>query len=275
MFHSKGRKEMNAEGAARDSLGGPSGQTEIDQLSCEHASRDSSMLDCMVAAAWRKGALRYSILSTNLAHSSCLGELSFAALSLSRETLMAFVQRNSPPGTVLPESNRPPSTNLPDMPGESDTDRSLWSARSRHQFGLFLAGAGFCVMSALVTRRALLRRYIATTPPFYQPNSQPRHVNGPAEAAQALGLATLNVTSFAIMATGGTLWALDISNLAEMRRKMRGGLGIDGADDSDRETEEKLEEWLAAVLSRKHEEEGKKTASDVQQTTKPEHGASR
>ncbi|KAL9062465.1 MAG: hypothetical protein Q9157_008899 [Trypethelium eluteriae] len=130
-------------------------------------------------------------------------------------------------------------------------------------------------MSALVTRRALLRRYIATIPPFYQPNSQPRHVNGSAEAAQALGLATLNVTSFAIMATGGTLWALDISNLAEMRRKMRGGLGIDESDNSDQEAEEKLEEWLAVILSRKQEEDGKKAASDVQQKKKPEQESSR
>ena len=164
---------------------------------------------------------------------------------------------------------------MPDMSAKDSTDRSFTSARSRRQLGFFLAGAGFCVMSVLVTRRALVRRYKAMIPPFYHPNSQPRHVNGAAEATQALGLASLNVCSFAVMATGGTLWAFDIANLEELRRKIRGGLGADGSGKTEREAEEEMEEWLAAVLSRKEEKERRKTAADAKRNTTNERGASR
>ena len=163
---------------------------------------------------------------------------------------------------------------MPEQPAEPSPDRSIFSARSRSQFGLFLAGAGFFVMSTLVTRRALLRRYKATIPPFYHPNSQPRHVNGAADAAQALGLASLNVSSFALMGTGGILWAFDVSSMEDLRGRVRGGLGIDGTGKSEKEAEEEIEEWLATVLSRKDEKEKKKATAEMQQDKTSNSGAS-
>ena len=56
-----------------------------------------------------------------------------------------------------------------------------------------------------------------------------------------------------MMAVGGTLWAADISNMDDARRKVRGGLGFDGSGRDAKDAEEEFEEWLATVLSRKEE----------------------
>lgn len=50
-------------------------------------------------------------------------------------------------------------------------------------------------------------------------------------------------------------WALDISGLDDMRRLVRGGLGVDGSGRDESEVEEEWEEWLAGVLERKKEKE--------------------
>jgi len=54
-----------------------------------------------------------------------------------------------------------------------------------------------------------------------------------------------------MMMTGGALWAFDISTMDDLRRKIRGGLGIDGTGRSERQAEEDFEEWLAETLARK------------------------
>ncbi|KAI9778272.1 MAG: hypothetical protein M1839_008296 [Geoglossum umbratile] len=131
--------------------------------------------------------------------------------------------------------------------------------RSRKQFGLFLAGAGFVALSTLITRRSLVRRYKSSIPTFYQPNNRPNSVNGAMEAFEALNIATINVTSFAVMATGGMLYAFDISSLADLRRKVRGGLGVDGTE---KDAEEEFEGWLASVLARKREKDIRKELTD-------------
>lgn len=61
-----------------------------------------------------------------------------------------------------------------------------------------------------------------------------------------------------MMMGGGLLWALDISGLEDMRRMVRGRLGVDGVARSERDVEEELEEWLAGVLKRKDEKEKRK-----------------
>ena len=71
------------------------------------------------------------------------------------------------------------------------------------------------------------------------------------EAVEALNVATVNVLSLAMLATGGALWYFDISSVEDARNKVRGGLGIDGTGRTEAEAEEDFEEWLATVLSRK------------------------
>lgn len=76
---------------------------------------------------------------------------------------------------------------------------------------------------------------------------------------EALSLATANLAGFAMMMVGGVGWAADISGVEELRRKVRGGLGVDGSGRSERDVEEEFEEWVAGVLERKErKEEGRR-----------------
>jgi hypothetical protein len=88
-----------------------------------------------------------------------------------------------------------------------------------------------------------------TVPRFYSPNTQVREVDGGMEALEALSIATINVFSLSMMATGGLLWAFDISNVDDMRRKVRKNMGLEGGQ-PDSEAEKEIEEWLATVLGR-------------------------
>jgi hypothetical protein len=54
-----------------------------------------------------------------------------------------------------------------------------------------------------------------------------------------------------MMAAGGTMWYLDINSMADARRVLRGGLGVDGTGKSEKDAEEDFEEWMATVLARK------------------------
>jgi len=131
------------------------------------------------------------------------------------------------------------------------------------QLGLFFAGAAFFGYAQVITRRSLVRRYKATVPQFYQPSNKSNgEVNGALEAVEALSVATVNVLSAGMMFTGGALWAFDISSLEDMRRKIRGGLGIDGSPGRENAAEEEMEEWLATVLARKDEKEKRKAADE-------------
>jgi len=53
------------------------------------------------------------------------------------------------------------------------------------------------------------------------------------------------------MATGGALWYFDIASMEDLRRSIRGGMGVDGTGRTEEEAEQEMEEWLATVLSRK------------------------
>jgi len=78
------------------------------------------------------------------------------------------------------------------------------------------------------------------------------------EAVEALNIATINVLSLAVMSTGGILWYLDINSMDDARRKLRGGLGVDGTGRDEKQAEEEFEEWMATTLSRKEaKEQGK------------------
>lgn len=78
------------------------------------------------------------------------------------------------------------------------------------------------------------------------------------EAVEALNIATINVLSLAVMSTGGMLWYFDINSMDDARRKLRGGLGVDGTGRDEKQVEEELEEWMATVLSRKEAKEQSK-----------------
>ncbi|MCJ1356698.1 MAG: hypothetical protein MMC33_006693 [Icmadophila ericetorum] len=155
----------------------------------------------------------------------------------------------------LPQSASPPNSHYPER-----QQRSIFDPRSRRQLTLFLAGSTFTTLSILLTRRSLVKRRLAIYPTFYHPSNAPptRQINSGLEAFEALGLATLNVASVTMMMVGGGLWAADISSMEEMRKKVRGAIGVEGQNEE--KAEEEFEEWLAMVLERKEKKErrGKK-----------------
>jgi len=161
---------------------------------------------------------------------------------------MAFIQQTTMPA----DPTTPFTSTAPVTPATPVTaNSSFFSRRSARQLGLFFAGAGFVGLSSIITRRSLVRRYKATMPKFYQQSNRPHEVNGAVEAFEALNIATINVISVGMMLTGGALWALDISSVEDMRREVRGGIGVDAGGRTDKEAEEEIEEWLASVFARK------------------------
>lgn len=79
-------------------------------------------------------------------------------------------------------------------------------------------------------------------------------INGRLDAYEALSIATINVISFAVMMTGGTLWAFDISSMDELRQKVSrrklelDGIGRTGKDEA---AEEEWKEFLGKALNKK------------------------
>jgi len=170
---------------------------------------------------------------------------------------MAFLQ----PGimTDSPRPSKPAATSF--------AESSFFSQRARRQLGLFCAGAGFFAITSLITRRSIVRRYKATVPKFYHPSNKSNfEVNGALEAFEALNIATINVMSVGMMATGGLLYAFDISSLDDMRQKVRKQIGVEGIR-TDQDVEEEIEEWFATVLERKDlKEQFKKKAKEIKET---------
>jgi hypothetical protein len=97
---------------------------------------------------------------------------------------------------------------------------------------IYFLGASLLMVSASVTNRAVYRRQLRSIPRFFAPNTNPHEYFSPwLDAVQALGIATMNVTSVGTMVVGGTLWAFDISTMAEMRAILRSRLGYEAFDD--------------------------------------------
>ncbi|KAF2150354.1 hypothetical protein K461DRAFT_295641 [Myriangium duriaei CBS 260.36] len=144
------------------------------------------------------------------------------------------------------------TSTIPTQKPEESRWQTLWtSRRSRQQFSYFAAGASFMLLSAWVTRRALNRKLLSTKPSgLFSPSNHVKPAPGSLDALEALSLATLNVSSFGVMMIGGGLWAFDISNLEELRTKVRRGMDIDGKDKTDPEYEADMEEWMAVMLAR-------------------------
>lgn len=186
-------------------------------------------------------------------------------LLLEKERLERLIQADKEQASHV--AQLPPSRSLiTQQPPHVEPERTPQEqfTRTAKQLGLFFAGAGFLTASALIARRAVARRMIDSLPGFYHPSHHgpkppPR---GPKEkgedqlvAVEALGLATLNVFSFGVMMTGGLMFAFDISNVEELRRKARGSLyGTNGVVDD--AAEQQVEEWIAEVLSRKDKRDG-------------------
>jgi hypothetical protein len=159
--------------------------------------------------------------------------------------------------------------------GDGNDDGGILSARSRHQLGLFFAGSAFVMLSSLVTRRAILRRVRSVRPPFFhQSNEQPLvKFNGPLEAADALGVATINVFSYALMIGGGLFWAFDISNIRELKERIKLPLDLEKTEEEKEMTEdqEAVSIWpAAAIVLQEEEEKQAKPGTQISETIRRE-----
>ncbi|MCJ1308197.1 hypothetical protein MMC25_001850 [Agyrium rufum] len=175
-------------------------------------------------------------------------------------------QPSLPASTIAPPTKLTPQSLPSTSPTNSTTTASLPvstippPSSTRVQLPILLAGTVFVLLSTRLTARTLTRKRIQTTPSFYHPsNAHPTHeTNAGLEAFEALSLATINVLSGALFMTGGLLWAFDVKGMDDLRKKVRGGLGVDGTGRDERDVEEEFEEWLATTLERKKEKEFRK-----------------
>ena len=130
--------------------------------------------------------------------------------------------------------------------------------RQRRQQAMLYGGLAFTGLSLWITRRSLARKHaqlrmaqeaLKSAPPN-TPFPAGSKVDGGLEAAEALGLATLNVSAIAMAVVGaGMTWA-DIADVEDRRDRVRKGVGFD-VYGGDSVADKELEAWVADVLSRK------------------------
>ena len=101
------------------------------------------------------------------------------------------------------------TTSAPPLASPIESRNPLESSRARRQFSLFAAGAIFVGLSALITRRALVRKYNEIRPAgiFSPSNNVPAPSGGWGDGAEAAGLASVNVLSVTWLLGAGALWA--------------------------------------------------------------------
>ncbi|KAJ5594379.1 uncharacterized protein N7459_000587 [Penicillium hispanicum] len=170
--------------------------------------------------------------------------------SSSKSDANASKTQDNVPSDQPPLSSSPSTP--PSQPAAQSTQQSQQPAtRDRTNLKLLLGGMAFFTLSLLVTRRANQKKRIACIPPFYTGSIyfQPK-VNGAGEALEALNLATINVLSFGMMATGAVMCALDVNGIEDARRVMRTAIegSTDGTGKSDEVLEQEVTEWVTSVL---------------------------
>lgn len=139
--------------------------------------------------------------------------------------------------------------------------------RFRRQLTMLLAGSTFLALSVRATRKVSLRKQKAMYPTYFRPNNQPPPGppgNAALEAVEALNLASLNVLSFAMMLIGGGMVAMDVTNIEELRNKVRDMAGEDTQTGEERrKEEEEWEEWMVGILARQElKDKAKKMAEE-------------
>ncbi|KAM0252425.1 hypothetical protein ACHAP5_001072 [Fusarium lateritium] len=160
------------------------------------------------------------------------------------------------PSTALSISSEAPNPATSSSPILQQTSTIVarpepsWN-RSLKQFGLLLSGAGFLAASVAVSRRSVLRMRRSSMPKFYSSN---RHLaKFDAEdrsflAAQALGLATLNVMSFGVLLVGGISWAYDLSSIEELKQRTQAVTRRPGSMNP--EEEKAMEEMMEDLMGK-------------------------
>ncbi|KAF8475893.1 hypothetical protein BDZ91DRAFT_197967 [Kalaharituber pfeilii] len=162
----------------------------------------------------------------------------------------------SPPASVQLALVTPPAAAVEDTLEELPTTKPKdpyiplpESVRLRRQLTLLIAGPVFQSAALVITRRSMRRRHLSAVPLMFHSNQHPPSTppSGAHEAFEALNLATLNIMAFAITLVGGSMFALDVCNVEELRRK------------------EEMEEWMVGVLARKELRERAKRRAEEEE----------
>lgn len=81
-------------------------------------------------------------------------------------------------------------------------------------------------------------------------------VNAAIDALEGFYLATLNVASFSMFASGAVLWKFGINSMEDLRSMTRGaGSAVSAKGKSDDELEEEIQEWLARTFVGRYKDE--------------------
>lgn len=168
----------------------------------------------------------------------------------------------SPPSNTIPNNNKityPSRTALPPaaplhLPSTQPPLTPF--QRQAKQLSFLLAGVSCMAASVFVTRRAVLRRQRESIPRFF-------HASNDMEAAavdsggrqllavQAFGLATLNVTSFGVLLTGGMAWAFDLCSIGELRQRTQEALARQAGEGMlNAEDEKAMEEMMEDLMNK-------------------------
>ncbi|KAM3513568.1 hypothetical protein MY11210_002763 [Beauveria gryllotalpidicola] len=155
-----------------------------------------------------------------------------------------------------PKPARAPASSTAEIDTSSTAHLSPLQRHAK-QLSLVLLGASFLCASALITRRAVLRRQAEFVPRFFHYSRlAPGSVDSAARsslAAQALGLATLNVAAFGVLLVGGTAWGFDLCSVAELQARTRmavrrtGGGGVLGEEE---EEEREVDRMVMGLMER-------------------------
>lgn len=192
---------------------------------------------------------------------------------------MSFWDRYLAPGDIRARQ-QPSQQTTPQSQDETTTTSTSKASpapridaahRWRRQNALLFGGLAFTMLSLVITRRSTRRRQVATYPRQFTTSSHiSQNPTNPAggksepaiEAVQALGLATLLVSSTAMFGMGCVATYFDVADLEDLRQGVRKSLGYDlyGGDEGSADRE--IESWVAEVLSKN---DGKIGMSDLKE----------
>ncbi|RMZ18657.1 hypothetical protein D0862_00095 [Hortaea werneckii] len=182
--------------------------------------------------------------------------------------MSSFYERYLAPGDVRARQQLQSATTASALDASSSASTSVtppnlrpaaradWASRQRRKDALLYGGVVFTFLSLFVTRRSLIRRRKTDYPATFTaqtPENRPK-VNGGLEAAEALGLATLNVTSLAMLTAGGFATYFDVADIEDMREGVRRGIGYDVYGGNPEEDKE-MEDWVKDLLTKRDEGE--------------------
>lgn len=173
---------------------------------------------------------------------------------------MSLWDRYFAPGDLRQRRNAELSASSPSLPNDEQPKLVVikpshlsQADRARRQNGLFFGGVAFTLLSLVVTKRAVSRKLAQSTASKTTSTSSTAaaadafNADASLEAVQALGYATLNVFSMAMLGMGFAMKYFDFAEVEDLREMVRRQEGYSDESAANKE----IEGWIAEVLARK------------------------